>query len=747
MIRFKQLYGLMVGVLLMWSTSAWAIGENVLSNSSFENYECSTFGCQFEDWSMPLGSGTANANDKIDGDVSLELKATFESVLDNFAALPDNTYAEGTLFQITIQYKVLALPANQSLRLDCYWEASVSGDSDAAQQHDADKLRVLLTDSMSGAWEKMEVVTSKPALSSNLRVRVVIPKNAKVLFDAFAVNELVEDPNAPYIRVTPLQVPAVSTTIGHTVDFETIHVEQGNITGMTEFYLSGYDPEMFILSANYVSDDQSEVDLVVTYAPTQAGTHTAILNIDNINHTTLFQSVILRGSCTDPSKTPSLTVTPRELPHFEAVAGQEQTATFTVTAENCSDFVYLQVTHVQGAAFTINTSMASRNGSTDVDVRFFPLDTGEYKSSVTVYSEGVEPVVLFLTGTGLKRDESNIDWTTRFVWDESCPLKLMNETFDDVEHNKTLHLKGWQNVAPVDERPWWGFDEEKSSPKRGTGRYAKATAYQYGKGKTDIWEMFLVTPALDYKNAKGKIFVFSVMGEYMPDEPTTETMLEIYYIDASNDKAYFQDLTESFVIPSVGEDNGVWRTFFLDLEPYAETMADVFHMAFRYVGPNGGEGAVTYYIDDVSWGRTDLPQIITNPTYVIDSTSYVNKKKVLAEIEVTSKNLTGEIYISMAGPNYNRFSVSPTSLPITGGTFTLSFEGQEAGVHEAYVVLSSQGAPDKYIPVIVRCSETTGVENALPSAAGSQKVLRDGQLFIERDGKTYTILGAQVRVQ
>ena len=745
MMRCKQLYGLLVGVLLVWSTSASAIGENVLPNSSFETYDCSTFGCQFLDWSMPLGTGSANATDKIDGEVSLELKASFESVLDNFVYLPDNIYAEGTLFQITIQYKVLSLPANQSLKLDCFWEAAASGDSEAAQQHDADKLRVLLTDSMSSAWEKMEVVTSKPTLSSNLRVRVVIPKNAKVLFDAFAVNELVEDPNAPYIRVTPLQVPAVSTTIGHTVDFETIHVEQGNITGMTEFYLSGYDPEMFILSANYVSDDQSEVDLVVTYAPTQAGTHTAILNIDNINHTTLFQSVILRGSCTDPSKQASISVTPSVLPHFEVVAGQEQTATFTVTAENCSDFVYLQVTHVQGAAFTINSSMAVRNGSTDVEARFLPLDSGEYKSFVTVYSEGVEPVVLFLNGTGLKRDESTIDWMTMFKWDESNPLKLMNETFDSVGHNKTLKLKGWQNVAPVDERPWWGFDEDKTSPKRGTGRYAKATAYQYGKGKTDTWEMYLVTPPLDYKNAEGKIFVFSIMGEYMPDEPTSETMLEIYYVDATGDKVYFQDLTESFVIPSLGEDNNIWRTFFLDLAPYAETMADVFHMAFRYVGPNGGEGAVTYYIDNVSWGRTDLPQIIANPTYVIDSTAVVGERKVLAEIEVTSKNLTGEIYISMAGPNYNRFSVSPTSLPITGGTFTLSFEGQEAGVHEAYVVLSSKDAPDTFIPVAVRCNETTEMDETISLTTNSRKVLRDGQLFIERSGKTFNVLGTQVR--
>ena len=198
-------------------------------------------------------------------------------------------------------------------------------------------------------------------------------------------------------------------------------------------------------------------------------------------------------------------------------------------------------------------------------------------------------------------------WATAFDWNLSNPLKLLNEPFDEVSHNKPIHLEGWQNVAAANARPWWGFDETKTQIFEGDGKSAKATAYQYAQESTGDWEMWLVTPALDYKNAEGKIFAFSVMGQYLGEEGN-EAKLEIYYIDATNPaNVFFQDLTEYFDIPATSDENEIWRTFYLDLAPFSATVADVFFMGFHFVGPNGNEGAVTYYIDDVSWGRTDLP--------------------------------------------------------------------------------------------------------------------------------------------
>jgi len=742
--RIGKIGLMLAGVLLLCGTPSALAGTNLLPNGSFEDYSCSALGCTWSDWSMPLGSGTVNTTDKTDGEVSLQVSSSSVNVtLDNEVSLSDDYYSAGTTFTITLHYQVLNLLQYDTVMLDCYWEPEAGGDADAMKRHEAALLQSALADTLSTGWETREIVTTKPAGSARLRIRVIVPKKAKMLFDGFRVEENINT-DEPFIRLTPTRLPAVTAYYGDSAVFTTLHIEQGNLTGTTTFELSGYDPSMFHLSATSMEADETVKDLVITYVPTQAGSHSAILNIDNIQHTALFQSVNLQGTCIDTTLVPSITVTPDSLPAFNAVVGQDMRDTFTVVSTNCMDYVYLRVDHIQGAAFTIDGSMMGKNAKNDVQVRFAPTEAGEYLSTVTIYSEGVDAVVLTLRGTGVRRDSSNIDWLTHFQWDESQPMKLMNETFDNIGHNKTIVLDGWQNVAAVDERPWWGFDEAKTSPVRGDERYAKATAYQYAKDSTGTWEMFLVTPALDYKNSEGKIFAFSVMAEYLPDLGS-ETQLEIFYVDATGDKAYFQDLTESFVFPSISEENNIWRTYFLNLEPYAETMADVFHMAFRYIGPNGGAGAVTYYLDNVSWGRTDLPEIRVTPKYLIDSTAVIGKEKILGEIEVVGRNLTHNITVGLTGANYNRFNLSTGTLPIEGGTFTVSFLGQDQGVHEAYIFLSSKGAVDALIPLAVLCGGPMGIDTIEQTGIPIQKELRQGQIVIVRGDDIYSILGTKIQ--
>ena len=197
-------------------------------------------------------------------------------------------------------------------------------------------------------------------------------------------------------------------------------------------------------------------------------------------------------------------------------------------------------------------------------------------------------------------DPSQSEWAADFTWDDSKPLAVMEEHFDGAVHNKPLALDGWQNVAAADQRPWWGFDESTISYIEGSGKYAKATAYQYATEKTGTWEMWLVTPALDYKNAPSQVFTFRVKGEYLPEEGI-EAALDVFYIDASNPKNVFFQQFDGLSIPSTADENNVWVPFEIHLEGQPN-IADAFHMAFRFTGPNGSDGAVTYYIDDVTWG-------------------------------------------------------------------------------------------------------------------------------------------------
>ena len=619
-------------------------GDNLILNHSFEEYSCNMFGCQFEEWNMALGYGSANSTDKLDGSNSLMINASnMATVLDQGVALTDADYAAGAKFTLTLNYKVQTMPEGETLALDCYWEAAAGGDSETTEAHESDILRVDL-ESGSG-WMSKELVTTKPAKSSYFRVRVKVPKGAKVLFDNFS---LYYTPSTdPYIEVSPKTLPQFSLNIGETAT-KTVHIRQGNLSGKTTFYVGGKDASQFSLSASELAADQSDLDLIITYAPTSAGTHSASLIFDNASHTTILPDMIsLSGTCSDPSAKPVLTVTPSTLPDFEVLEGKQQKMVVTLSSVNCTDFVYARVDHIspkEHGTFTIDGSMFSKNSEATVTITFSPLQAGTYQSTLTFYTAGAENVVVTLNGKGIAKTPETIDWQTSFVWNESNPLTYMDEPFDNIKHNETLILEGWQNVADVDARPWWGFDESKISPVRGEDSYAKATAYQYGKDSTALWDMWLVTPALDYKNAEKKVFAFNVMAEYLADEGN-KPQLGIYYIDATGAELFVQDLTSSFELPSTSDENLVWYSYILDLTPYAQTMADVFHMAFRYTGPNGDEGVVTYYIDNVSWGKED--------------------------------------------------------------------------------------------PVV-------GIESVQSSAVSSQKILRNGQLLILRDGKTYNVLGTRV---
>ena len=717
--------------------------DNLLANSSFEEYSCNAvFGCSFEDWNLPLNTATANSSDKLLGNNSIMMNPTIATTIDQGVLLTDATYAAGTAFTLTLNYKVINMPEGGALTMDCYWEAAAGGDAEAIKAHDAEVLTGALE--IGTAWKHKVVTTTKPAKSAYLRVRVSMPKNAKVLFDAWCLVKESAAPDEPFIKVTPLKVTPVSTTIGNTASFETIHIKQGNVTGTTTFELSGYNYDQFSLSPTEMPEGQNEIDLTITYAPTSAGTHTAILNIDNLNHTALYQSVSLSGTCTDPSAKPTLTVTPSELPAFEVLEGKQQKMMVTLSSANCTDYVHAQVDHIQGAAFTVDGTMFSKNTEVTVTITFAPKEAGTYQSSLTFYSENAESVVVMLNGTGIAKTPETIDWQTDFVWNDANPLTLLNEPFDDITHGETFVKAGWQNVAALDQRPWQGVDASTMESITGEGKFVRASAYEYGKDSTATWETWLVTPALDYKNAASKIFAFSVMGMYLPEDGNSSTRFEVYYIDATGEKVFFQDLTANFDIPTTDDENETWRTFYLDLAPYAETMADVFHIAFRYTGPNGAPGIVTYYVDNVSWGRTDLPTINVSPATIIDS-AIVNVKTEIATLTITTSNVEGAITLSLSGNNYDRFSLSKTSLAAEGGEVVVSFEGQEIGVHEAYVVISAKGAPDKYVPMAIKCKEgTTDIENIPSSVTGCQKILFDGQIYLMYEGRMYDVRGTRV---
>ena len=626
------------------SVKAEEDSANLLKNSSFEQYEEQSAGMfgnytEFEEWNRSGGFCTnLETSDVYDGTAAMKLgAATAATVYQEVTGLTEAYYEDSALFRLTIHYKAVTVKNGGNILLDAYWEHKTI--IDGLKSHDASKLQRVLSDTVQSEWQSLVIETTRPQNAKSFMLQFKASSNSYVLVDSVSFEAVAQTTDEPFITVLPKTLSSVSCEIGQSVDFQTVHITHGNVQGNTTFELSYTDADQFRLSRSALAADESEGEIVITYSPTSAGTHIAYLNIDNLQHPQLHQSIKLTASCTDPSAVPSITVTPNVLPDFEAVAGRQHKQRVRVKSENCTDFVYVRVDHIEGAGFTIDGTMLSKNYESEVEITFSPMTAGSYRSTLTIYSiiNEFAPVVVALNGVGKEASEETIDWLTDFVWDESAPLTLLEEHFDEVSHNETLVLEGWQNVAAADERPWWGFDEAKTSPVRGDGKYAKATAYQYQKDSTGMWEMWLVTPALDYKNAEGKIFAFSVMGEYMPEEDNPAS-LEIVYIDATDAEHVFFQVFDGISIPQTSDENNIWVPFHINLEN--QPNMDIFHIGFRFVGPNGTAGGVTYYIDDVSWGRTDLQGI--------------NVEKVQGdEVQCTKVIENGVLYLLYKGTKYN----------------------------------------------------------------------------------------------
>lgn len=72
--------------------------------------------------------------------------------------------------------------------------------------------------------------------------------------------------------------------------------------------------------------------------------------------------------------------------------------------------------------------------------------------------------------------------------------------------------------------------------------------------------------------------------------------------------------------------------------------------------------------------------------------------------------MTEPIKLTLGGANKSKFKLSESELPAEGGVFTVRFNSDAEGVHEAYVKLASRGAADKYVVLTVNNTLQTGID-------------------------------------
>lgn len=455
-----------------------------------------------------------------------------------------------------------------------------------------------------------------------------------------------------------------------------------------EIWLGGANRGMFSLSVETLPAGSGKTVVDVLYTPTSIGKHTASINFDT-TPTTLSYTKTFTFYAYDPANMPAIEIAPATVEAFTAKAGETQEKEIKVNGKNLPDNGTIRVMGDANGAFVINNTLLSKYGEMTLKVTFKPQAEGTFTERIELDAMMCEPIYLTVTGTctdALAAEEKEGD---ELPLSTLSPLTLLNEAFDTAVKNKPLALDGWKNLALDGTRAWWGYTFDNDN------QAAKVTAYdsKIEAGEGTPAQMMLVTPALDFINSGSKIFTFEIMGQNLSDEMTD--LLEVVYIDMEGDEMYVAPIA-NIDIPVTADRNNEWVPVTINFEN--SDLADVFFIGFRFTATRGRDNSAIYYIDNVTYGRTDLPFIMPEATELKIEANALTPSSVTLAVE--GRNLDSEIKVAVGGDNPSRFTVSPATLPAEGGTLTITFLAEEEGQYAAELTLTAEGAPATVVSLI-----------------------------------------------
>lgn len=505
----------------------------------------------------------------------------------------------------------------------------------------------------------------------------------------------------PTMTVTPTVVyDGSAVAIGSSTTYATYAVEYANLENPIDVYLTGANRNQFEVSAETIPAGSGKATITLTYKPQAIGKHSARINFES-SVSTLNTGFAATAIAWDPANPPTIVAHSEGLTPFTCKAGEQQKQTITVTTSNLPDYGKAAVKGLSNSAFIISTATLLKNGNTQINITFKPLVPGDYEEVIEFSGIKATTETIRITGTATENGTTEDREGDRLPLDDSKPLASYMQNFDGVTKNKPLSIEGWKNLAQVGNRAWWGYTWADGNSA------AKVTPYDSKMEETTPCVMTLVSPALDFKNTPNPVLTFKVMGTLMRDGMADQ--LEVCYIEKDGEGMYVQPI-DGLNIPASPDKNEEWVPYTIDLKGL--DLADVFFIGFRFNSSRGAESTTSYYIDDFSWGQTNVPLIRPN----IREGSFkatAGKKATSPDIEIEGIALTSDIKISLYGAHKGFFTLSTTTLPAAGGKFNLDFLNTEPGEYAVEVDLNSEGAPLTAVIVGVQNETATGITDVI----------------------------------
>lgn len=505
----------------------------------------------------------------------------------------------------------------------------------------------------------------------------------------------------PTMTVTPTVVyDGSAVAIGSSTTFATYAVEYANLENPIDVYLTGANRNQFEVSTETIPAGSGKATITLTYKPQAIGKHTARINFES-SVSTLNTGFAATGIAWDPENPPMIVAHSGGLTPFTCKAGEQQKQTITVTTSDLPDYGKAAVKGLSNGAFIISTATLLKNGNTQINITFKPLVPGDYEEVIEFSGIKAVTETIRISGKATENGTTEDREGDRLPLDDSKPLASYVQNFDGVTKNKPLSIEGWKNLAQVGNRAWWGYTWADGNSA------AKVTPYDSKMEETTPCVMTLVSPALDFKKTPNPVLTFKVMGTLMRNGMADQ--LEVCYIEKDGEGMYVQPIN-GLNIPASPDKNEEWVPYTIDLKGL--DLADTFFIGFRFNSSRGAESTTSYYIDDFSWGQTNVPLIRPN----IREGSFkatAGKKATSPDIEIEGIALTSDIKISLYGAHKGFFTLSTTTLPAAGGKFNLDFLNTEPGEYAVEVDLNSEGAPLTAVIVGVQNETATGITDVI----------------------------------
>lgn len=207
---------------------------------------------------------------------------------------------------------------------------------------------------------------------------------------------------------------------------------------------------------------------------------------------------------------------------------------------------------------------------------------------------------------------------------------------------------GWTHeiVSPVDDDRTWQSKTFTSSSTGVTEKYIQATAHDSSdKNAGKTYELWMISPALNVKDAANKVFSFYSEGAYWQ----STSSLEVYVLNEPKSTASSKEKLNVTLATSTNP-GGNFKGWVASGDISLEGKGDLVYIGFRYVAQGGNSNSTTYCIDDFAFGRAQVEHYMgesggeePEPTPDVDWSKAISVAEALTQADNSTFAVKGHI--------------------------------------------------------------------------------------------------------